>query len=137
MKKLSVIVTRDGYNNLLQTWKLITLAASHSTQVGVLVHDEAASNMSLQKGKGLTFSEGYRGQETYMHDLLREQRKGDLQGLLGSAKEAGDVKFSVSCDFVGYFSIPVEELIPEQDKVQQTPAFWKEEISETGQVLTF
>ena len=137
VKKLAVIVTRGGYNNLLQVCEWITLAASQGIQVGVLFRDEAASKMSLKKCKELTFSEGYRGREAHLRDLLRERKKSDLQELLRAAKESGDVKFSVCRDSVGYFSIPVEDLIPELDEVQQVEAFWKEEVSEADQVLTF
>ena len=72
MKKLAVIVTRGGYNNLLQACEWITLAASHGVQVGVLFRDEAASKMTLNKSKELTFSDGYRGRETHVREILRE-----------------------------------------------------------------
>ena len=137
VKKLAVIITRGGYNNLLQACEFITLAASNGVQVGVLFRDEAASKMSLKKCKELTFSDGYRGRETHLRNILREQKKHDLQEQLRFAKEAGDVKFSVCRDSVAYFGIPVEDLIPELDEVQQAEAFWKEEISEADHVLTF
>ena len=55
MKKLAVIVTRGGYNNLLQTCEWITLAASNGIQIGVFFRDEAAAKMNLAKVKELTF----------------------------------------------------------------------------------
>ena len=137
VKKLAVVVTRGGYNNLLQACEWITFAASNGVQVGVLFRDEAASRMSLQKCKELTFSEGYRGREFHVREILREEKKSDLRALLRSAKEAGDVKFSVCRDSLGYFNIPVEDLIPELDEVQKAETFWKEEITEADQVLTF
>ena len=137
MNKLAVVVTRGGHNNLLQACEWITLAASTGIQVGVLFRDEAASKMSLQKCKELTFSECYRGKEVQVREFLREQKKSDLQAILRSAKEAGDVKFSVCRDSLGYFSIPVEDLIPELDEVQKAETFWKEEIIGADQVLTF
>jgi peroxiredoxin family protein len=137
VKKLAVIVTRGGYNNLLQACEWITLAASKGVQVGVLFRDEAAAKMSLNKSKELTFSEGYRGREVHIRNILREQKKSDLQELLRFAKEAGDVKFSVCRDSLGYFGIPVEDLIPELDEVQRAEAFWQEEVTEADQVLTF
>ena len=57
--------------------------------------------------------------------------------VLPSGKEAADVKFSVRGDSDGYISIPVEDLIPELNAVQQAKAFWKEEVSEADQVLRF
>ena len=137
MKKLAVIVTRGGYNNLLQACEWITLAASNGIQIGVFFRDEAAAKMNLAKVKELSFSEGYRGREAHVRETLREEKKADLQGLLRGAKEAGDVKFSVCRDSLRYFQISVENLIPELDEVQQADAFWKEEIAEADQVLTF
>ena len=137
MKKLAVIITRGGYNNLLQACEWITLAASKGVQVGVLFRDEAASRMSLKKCRELTFSEGYRGREALVRDILREEKKSDLQGVLRTAKEAGDVKLSVCRDSLRYFGIPVEELIPELDEVQQAESFWKEEVTAADRVLTF
>ena len=137
MKKLAVIITRGGYNNLLQACEWVSLASASGIQVGVLFRDEAASRMSLQKSRELMFSEGYRGRETHQRELLREQKKSDIRELLRSAKEAGDVKFSVCRDSLVYFDISVEELIPELDEVQKAEAFWKEEVVEADQVLTF
>ena len=56
---------------------------------------------------------------------------------LTTCKEPGDIEFSLHRDSVGHFSISVEELIPELDEVQQTEAFWKEEVSEADPNLTF
>ena len=137
MKKVAVIVTRGGYNNLLQACEWITLAASHGVQVGVFFRDEAAGKMNLAKVKELTLSEGYRGREAHVRERLREEKKNDLQGLLRAAKEAGDVKLSVCRDSIRYFDISVEGLLPELDEVQQAEAFWKEEMAEADQILTF
>ena len=137
MKKLAVIVTRGGYNNLLQACEWITLAASSGAQVGVFFRDEAAARMNLTKAKELTFSDGYRGREAHVRETLREEKKSDLQGLLRAAKEAGDVKLSVCRDSLRYFEVPVESLLPELDEVQQTAAFWKEEMAEADHILTF
>ena len=137
MKKVAVIVTRGGYNNLLQACEWITLAASHGVQVGVFFRDEAAARMNLAKVKELTLSEGYRGREAHVRERLREEKKNDLQGLLRTAKEAGDVKLSVCRDSIRYFDISVERLLPELDEVQQAEAFWKEEMAEADQILTF
>ena len=137
MKKLAVIVTRGGYNNLLQACEWVTLAASSGVQVGVFFRDEAAARMNVTKVKELTFSEGYRGREAHVRETLREEKKHDLPGLLRTAKEAGDVKFSVCRDSLKYFEISVENLIPELDEVQPAEAFWKEEVAEADHILTF
>ena len=137
MKKIAVIVTRGGYNNLLQACEWITLAASNGVRVGVFFRDEAAARMNLAKVKELTLSEGYRGREAHVRETLREEKKSDLQGLLRAAKEAGDVKLSVCRDSIRYFEISVESLLPELDEVQQAKAFWKEEMAEADHILTF
>ena len=137
MKKLAVIVTRGGYNNLVQACEWITLAASNGVQVGVFFRDEAVGKMNLAKVKELTLSEGFRGREAHVREILREEKKSDLQGLLRGAKEAGDVKLSVCRDSIRYFDVSVESLLPELDEVQQAEAFWKEEVAEADHILTF
>ena len=137
LKKLAVIITRSGYNNILQACEWIKIAAANGTQVSAFFRDESALKMSLTKSKELTFSDGYKGGEAKLREILREEKKDNLQNLLQTAKESGDVKISVCRDSLKYFGIKVEDLIPELDEVQQADAFWKEEIAEADQTLTF
>ncbi|MFQ5930852.1 MAG: DsrE family protein [Nitrospiraceae bacterium] len=137
MKKLAVIVTRGSYNNLLQVCELIRIAATAGTQVSVLFRDEAALKVTNEKVKELTFSEGYRGREARLREILRDRSQHELQAILRDIKEKGDVKFSVCRDSVEWFELRVEQLIAELDEVQSADAFWKEEVAQADQVLTF
>ena len=137
MKTLAVIVTRGTYNNLLQVCELVRIAALVGTRVSVLFRDEAAGMLTHDKVKELSLSEGYRGREVRMRELLRERKLHDLPAILRETKEKGDVKFSVCRDSVEYFDLRVEQLISELDEVQSVDAFWKEEVASADQVLTF
>ena len=137
MKTLAVIVTRGTYNNLLQACELVRIAALAGTRVSVLFRDEAAGKLTHDKVKELSLSEGYRGREVRLRELLRERKLHDLPAMLRETKEKGDVKFSVCRDSVEYFDLRVEQLISELDEVQSVDAFWKEEVAAADQVLTF
>ncbi|TAJ29977.1 MAG: hypothetical protein EPO64_03425 [Nitrospirae bacterium] len=137
MKKLAVIVTRGSYNNLLQACELVRIAASAGTRVSVLFRDEAASKLTTGKVKELAFSDAYRGRESRVRDLLKERARHDLPSILRDIKETGDVKFSICRDSIEYFELTVDQLLPELDEVQKAEAFWKEEIAQADQVLTF
>jgi peroxiredoxin family protein len=137
VKTLAVIVTRGTYNNLLQACELVRSAALAGTRVSVLFRDEAAGKLTHDKVKELSFSEGYRGREARLRELLRERKLHDLPAILRETKEKGDVKFSVCRDSVEYFDLRVEQLISEVDEVQSVDAFWKEEVASADQVLTF
>lgn len=137
MKTLAVIVTRGTYNNLLQACELVRIAALAGTRVSVLFRDEAAGKLTHDKVKELSVSEGYRGREARLRELLRERKLHDLPAILRETKEKGDVKFSVCRDSVEYFDLRVEDLISELDEVQSVDAFWKEEVVSADQVLTF
>ncbi len=137
MKKIAVMITRGGYNNLLQACEWIGMAATAGMEVSALFRDEAAGRMSKIKVKELTMTEGYKGREAHVRDLLRQAKKENLPNLMQQAKEAGNVKFSVCKDSLEYFGIKVDELIPELDEVQTAEAFWKESVIPADQVLTF
>ncbi|MFQ5991186.1 MAG: DsrE family protein [Nitrospiraceae bacterium] len=137
MKTLAVIVTRGTYNNLLQACELVRIAALAGTRVSVLFRDEAAGKLTHDKVKELSLSEGYRGREVRLRELLRERKLHDLPAILRETKEKGDVKFSVCRDSVEYFDLRVEQLISELDEVQSVDAFWKEEVASADHVLTF
>lgn len=137
MKKLAVIVTRGSYNNLLQACELVRIAAAAGTQVSVLFRDEAASKLTTDKVKDLAFSTAYKGRESKVRDMLRERKRNDLSTILREIKETGDVKFSICRDSIEYFELTVEQLLPELDEVQKAEAFWKEEVAQADQVLTF
>ena len=137
LKKLAVVITQSGFNNILQACEWIKIAVADGTQVSAFFRDESASKMSLTKVKELTFSEGYKGREAHVREILRAEKKENLQTLMKTIKESGDVKFSVCRDSINYFGIKVEELIPELDEVQHAEAFWKEEIVAADQILTF
>lgn len=136
-KKMAVIVTRGGYNNLLQACEWMGLAAASGVEVSGFFRDEAAGRMTKTKVKELTMTEGYKGREARVREILRQTQKEHLPGLMQKAKETGKVKFSICKDSVGYFDIKVEELIPELDEVQTAEAFWKESVLPADQVLTF
>ncbi|MDH5562838.1 MAG: DsrE/DsrF/DrsH-like family protein [Nitrospirota bacterium] len=137
MKKVAVIITRGGFNNLLQACEWIALAAASGIEVSGYFRDEAAGRMSQTKIKELTMSKGYQGRESFMRDLLREEKKADLCGILQQVKETGNVKLSVCKDSLRYFNLRPEDLIPELDEVQTAEAFWKEAVLPADQVLTF
>ncbi len=137
MKKLAVIVTDGSYNNLLQTCELVRIAAAAGTQVSVLFRDEAAGKLTIDKVKDLAFSAAYKGRESKVRDLLRERKRHDLSTILREIKETGDVKFSICRDSIEYFELTVDQLLPELDEVQKAEAFWKEEVAQADQVLTF
>jgi len=137
VKKVAVIITRGGFNNLLQACEWITLAAAKGIEVSGYFRDEAAGRMSQSKIKELTMSPDYRGREATVRDLLRQEDKADLSKLLQNAKESGNVKLSVCKDSLRYFELKPEDLIPELDEVQTAEAFWKEAVIPADQVLTF
>lgn len=137
MKKIAVIITQGGSNNLLQACEWIVLAAASGMEVRGYFRDEAAGRMTKAKIKELTMSPDYRGREAFVRDLLRKENKADLSKIMQTAKETGNVKFSVCKDSLRYFDLRVEELIPELDEVQTAEAFWKEAILPADQVLTF
>ncbi|WP_447975323.1 DsrE family protein [Nitrospira sp. Kam-Ns4a] len=137
MKKLAVIVTRGAYNNLLQACELVRIAAEGGAQVSVLFRDEAASKLTQEKVKEITLSDAYRGRESRVRELLRQRARHDLPALLRQIKEKGDAKFSVCRESVELFDIDIRQLIPELDEVQRAEAFWREEVAQADQVLTF
>ncbi len=137
MKKIAVIITRGGFNNLLQVCEWITLAASSGMEVHGFFRDEAASRMSKIKIKEMSMSLDYRGREAAVRDLLRQEDKADLSKLLQKAKESGNVKLSACKDSLRYFDFKPEDLIPELDEVQTAEEFWKEAVITADQVLTF
>ena len=137
MKKLALIVTRGSYNNMLQACRLARIAVEAGTQVSLFFRDEAAAKLTHDKVKEMTFTEGYRGRESKVRDMLRQQKLDDLPALLREMKEKGDAKFSVCRDSIEYFDVSVDRLIPELDEVQKAEAFWKEEAAKADQVLTF
>jgi peroxiredoxin family protein len=137
VKKVAVIITRGGWNNLLQACEWIALAAASGMEVSGYFRDEAAGRMTNAKIKELTMSPDYRGREVLVRDLLRKENKADLSKIMQTAKETGNVKFSVCKDSMKYFDVRVEELIPELDEVQTAEAFWKEAVLPADRVLTF
>ncbi len=137
MKKLAVIVTRGSYNNLLQVCELVRIAATAGTQVSVLFRDEAALKLTNEKVKELMFFDGYRGREGRILEILRDRSQHDLPAILRDLKEKGDAKLSVCRDSVEYFELRVDQLIAELDEVQPADTFWKEEVAQADQVLTF
>jgi peroxiredoxin family protein len=137
VKKIVVIITRGGWNNLLQACEWIALAAASGLEVSAYFRDEAAGRMTKAKIKELTMSPDYRGREAFVRDLLKNEKKADLSKIMQTSKEKGNVKFSVCKDSLRYFDVRVEELIPELDEVQTAEAFWKEAVLPADQVLTF
>ncbi len=137
MKKLAVIVTGGSYNNLLQACEWICIAAASGAQVSVLFRDEAASKLTHERLKQLTFSDAYKGRESKVRDMLRERKRLDVPAVLREVKEAGDVKLSICRETIEYFEITVDQLLPELDDVQKAEAFWKEAVAPADQVLTF
>lgn len=137
MKKLAVIVTGGSYNNLLQACEWIRIAAASGAQVSVLFRDEAASKLTQERLKQVTFSDAYKGRESKVRDMLRERKRLDVPAVLREVKEAGDVKLSICRETIEYFEITVDQLLPELDEVQKAEAFWKEAVAPADQVLTF
>ncbi len=137
MKQIAVIITRGGFNNLLQACEWIALAAASRIEVNVYFRDEAAGRMSQTKIQEMTMSSDYRGCEAAVRDILRQEGKSDLSKLLQNAKESGNVKLSACQDSLRYFNLKPEDLIPELDEVQTAEAFWKEAVLDADQVMTF
>ncbi|MEJ2229979.1 MAG: DsrE/DsrF/DrsH-like family protein [Nitrospirales bacterium] len=137
MKKVAVIITRGGWNNLLQACEWVTLAAAGGMEVSAYFRDEAAGRMTTAKIKELTMSPDYRGREVFVRDLLKKENKADLTKIMQTAKETGSVKFSVCKDSLRYFGLKIEELIPELDEVQSAEAFWNEAVLPADRILTF
>lgn len=137
MKKIAVIITRGGWNNLFQACEWIALAAASGIEVSGYFRDEAAGRMTKTKVKELTMSPEFKGREGFVRELLKKEDKADLSKLMQTSKEKGNVKFSVCTDSLKYFGVKVEELIPELDEVQTAEAFWKEAVLPADQVLTF
>ncbi len=129
MKKVAVIVTRGGFNNLLQACEWMALAAASGIEVSGYFRDEAAGRMSQTKITELTMSLDYKGREAFVRDLLRQENKADLSKFLQNAKESGNVKLSVCKDSLRYFDIKPEDLIPELDEVQQPRPFGRKRFS--------
>lgn len=137
MKKIAVIITRGGWNNLFQACEWIALAAASGIEVSGYFRDEAAGRMTKTKVKELTMSPEFKGREGFVRELLKKEDKADLSKLMQTSKEKGNVKFSVCTDSLKYFGVKVEELIPELDEVQTAESFWKEAVLPADQVLTF
>lgn len=137
MKKIAVIITRGGWNNLFQACEWIALAAASGIEVSGYFRDEAAGRVTKTKIKELTMSPEFKGREGFVRELLKKEDKADLSKLMQTSKEKGNVKFSVCTDSLKYFGVKVEELIPELDEVQTAEAFWKEAVLPADQVLTF
>jgi peroxiredoxin family protein len=137
VKKIAVIITQGGWNNLFQACEWITLAAASGMEVSGYFRDEAAGRMTKTKVKELTMSLEYRGREAFVRELLKKEDKADLSKMMQLAKETGNVKFSVCKDSLRYFDVRVEELIAELDEVQTAESFWKENILSADQVFTF
>ncbi|GJL57926.1 MAG: hypothetical protein NPIRA03_07830 [Nitrospirales bacterium] len=137
MKKIAVIITRGGWNNLFQACEWIALAAASGIEVSGYFRDEAAGRMTKTKIKELTMSPEFKGREGFVRELMKKENKADLSKLMQTSKEKGNVKFSVCTDSLKYFGVKVEELIPELDEVQTAEAFWTEAILPADQVLTF
>jgi len=137
VKKVVIIITRGGFNNLLQACEWMALAAASGMEVSGFFRDEAAGRMSKTKIKEMTMSPDYRGREAAVRDLLRQEEKADLSRLLQKAKESGNIKLSVCKDSLRYFDLRPEDLIPELDEVQTAETFWKEAVIPADRVLTF
>jgi len=137
VKKLAVIITQGGWNNLFQACEWVALAATSGMEVSGYFRDEAAGRMTKTAIKELTMSSGYRGREAFVRELLKKEDKANLSKIMQTAKETGNVKFSVCKESLRYFDVRVEELIPELDEVQSAEAFWKEAILPADQILTF
>lgn len=132
-----MIITRGGWNNLFQACEWVALAAASGMEVSAYFRDEAAGRMTTAKIKELTMSPDYRGREAFVRDLLKKENKADLTKIMQTAKESGNVKFSVCKDSLRYFGLKVEDLIPELDEVQPAEAFWKEAMIPADRILTF
>ena len=137
MKKIAVIITRGGFNNLLQACEWIALAGNSGIEVNGFFRDAAANSMSQSKIHEMTMSFDYRGHEAAVRELLRQEGKTDLSKFLQKAKESGNIKLSACKDSLRYFDLKPEDLIPELDEIQSTEAFWKEAVIPADQVFTF
>ncbi len=137
MKKLAVIITQGGYNNLLQACEFARLAAESGIQVSVLFRDEAAARMTKNRIGQVTLSEAYKGRESKVREMLEARHLHDLPALLRDIKEKGDAKFTICRTSLEYFEVNVEQLIPELDEVQPTETFWNEEVVPADKVMTF
>ncbi len=137
MKKVAVIITRGGFNNLLQACEWIAIAGDQGWEVSGYFRDEAAGRMTQDKIKEMTMSLEYRGREAFVRDLLRQEGKASLPDLLQKAKAKGNVKLAVCKDSLRYYDLRVEDLIAELDEVQTAEAFWKEAVDPADHVITF
>lgn len=137
VKKVAIIVTRGAYNNLLQACEFARIAAESGVRVSVLFRDEAVARLSVEKVGTIVLSEAFKGRESKVRDMLEEEKRSDLPGLLREIKERGEAKFSVCERSLQLFEITIEKLIPELDEVQAVEAFWKEEVMTADQVMTF
>jgi peroxiredoxin family protein len=137
VKKLALIITNGAYNRLLQALEFARVATQHGMQVSVIFRDEAVSRMTKDKIRDIPFSDVFRGRETRVKNLLKEEHRHDLTALMREMKERGDVKLSICRDSLAYFDITVDQIIAEIDEVQGLDAFWKEEISTADQVVAF
>ena len=137
MKKVAVIVTRGGFNNLLQACEWIAIAGKHGAEVSGYFRDEAAGRITQSKIKEMTMSTEYRGREAFVRELLRQEGKANLSELLQEAKSNGNVKLAVCKDSLRYYDLRVEDLIAELDEVQTAEAFWKEAVVPADHVFTF
>ncbi|HNP31461.1 MAG TPA: hypothetical protein PKK23_20605, partial [Nitrospirales bacterium] len=66
MKKIAVIITRGGWNNLFQACEWIALAAASGMEVSGYFRDEAAGRMTKTKIKELTMSPEFKGREGFV-----------------------------------------------------------------------
>lgn len=132
-----MIITRGGFNNLLQACEWIAIAGDQGWEVSGYFRDEAAGRMTQDKIKEMTMSTEYRGREAFVRDLLREEDKANLPKLLQGAKAKGNVKLAVCKDSLRYYDLRVEDLIAELDEVQTAEAFWQEAVVPADHVLTF
>lgn len=137
MKKTAVIISRGAYTHLLHACEWVRLAVQDQRRVSVFFCDEAASRLTKDKVREIPFAESYRGRETKLRAMLKEGNRADLAALLREMKEQGDVKFSICRETMRYLEINVEQLIGELDEVQSAEAFWRQEVREADQVLTF
>ncbi len=137
MKKLALIVTRSAYNNVVQACELARVAVETGAQVTVLFRDEAVVGMTKEKVGNMVLSEAFKGRESKVRGIFREQQLHDVSLILRNIKEKGDAKFSICRDSMAYFDIPVEQVIAEIEEVQDIKAFWKEEMETADQVVTF
>ncbi len=137
MKKTAVIISRGTYTHLLHAYEWVRLAVQDQRRVSVFFCDEAAARLTKDKVGEIPFADTYRGRETKVRTMLKEANRADLTAQMREMKEKGDVKFSICRETLQHFEINVEQLIGELDEVQSAEAFWKQEVREADQVLTF